>query len=104
MNRFTGVDVVLGPWARMRGLHVQIAYRDEEVRSIPLADSRGAEYQIWIDRIPSGEVRVSAAAVRIKRRRWQGVGTLEELSPLLDTALGQVDAWIQAAGHHRQQF
>jgi len=45
---FKKVDKIFSQWAQYSGLHVQIEYKGEEVRSTDILDSNNKKWQLWL--------------------------------------------------------
>jgi hypothetical protein len=44
------IDDILNEWAEKHNLHLHKKYKDEDVRSLELNDSKGNRYQLWVDK------------------------------------------------------
>ena len=97
---YVEIDPILYAWARENGLYVSTHYRDEEVRSVPIVDDAGDEYQLWLTRPDAlGELTVS---VSDNRGKLSEVRTrTDDLETALKKAMSAVNRWIAEAGHTR---
>ena len=59
-KRYFKIDRIVKDWANKIGLRIQYEYKDEKVRSLNVVDDSGNIYQIWIETLKWGRLKVSA--------------------------------------------
>jgi hypothetical protein len=97
---FRAIDAGLDEWARSKGAQVYRRYQDYEVRVLELADDRGDLYRITVGQPHAdGVVELSIWDLRTNIKTF--VGTIEELTKLLDEAYAQICDWISIKGRIR---
>lgn len=93
---FAAMDPQLNEWAARNGLQVMTQHRDEEVRSIPVVDAAGREFQIWLQPDFDG-FTVHAASLDRRRRLWRSwtsdASAGADIVSLLDEALDEIHKW-----------
>ena len=103
MRRSLKIDKIVKAWAPNYGLNLQTIYKDENVRSIAVVDDSGNVYQIWIEQLKRGRVRVSSSnnLSGKKSKNWTRKTRISKLDRALDRAYDKVSDWIQKSGNSR---
>lgn len=102
-KRYLKIDRIVQDWAKKVGLHSQYEYKDEKVRSLSVVDDAGNKYQIWIETIKWGRMKVSATnnGSGRKRKIWIKKCKLSNLTKVLFEAYGVTEQWISESGNSR---
>ena len=79
------IDEVLVPWAKNRNLHIQMKYKDEDVRSIDKVNPDGKRYQIWIESFDTKD-QVEVNVWDYKNKHEAFITSLADLEECLEKA------------------
>ncbi len=102
-KRHSKIDQIVKDWSKKVGLHHQYEYKDEKVRSFNVVDDSGNSYQIWIETLKLGRLKVSATNSKSgrKRRNWDKKCKISNLNKVLFEAYGATEQWISESGSTR---
>ncbi len=88
---FQNIDAQLYSWADRNNLQIQTLYRDEEVRSIELTNSKGTRGQIWVE---INQDKIKVHAWDFGKNRLAIPATLTNVASALDAALSALRSWL----------
>ena len=102
-KRYHKVKRIVNEWTKKVGLHLQYEYKDEKVRSFNVVDDAGNQYQIWIEILKWGRVKVSCTNNEggKKKKSWAKKSRITDLTKVLYEAYGTVEQWIFQSGNSR---
>ena len=102
-KRYYKIDRIVKDWANKVGLRAQYEYKDEKVRSLNVVDNSGNIYQIWIETLKWGRLKVSATNNKNgrKSRNWNKKCKISNLITVLFEAYGVTEKWIADSGNSR---
>ena len=102
-KRYFKIDRIVKDWANKLGLRAQYEYKDEKMRSLNVVDDSGNSYQIWIETLKWGRLKVSATNNKSgrKRRNWNKKCRISNLITVLFEAYGVTEKWISDSGNSR---
>ncbi len=102
-KRYFKIDKLVLDWAKKVGLHSQFEYKDEKVRSLCVVDDAGNSYQIWIETLKWGRIRVSTTNNETGRKRkfWNKKCRISNLTKVLFEVYGITEQWISKSGNTR---
>ena len=96
---YRDLDPGLSAWCPRHGLYVITRDRDCEARAMTVVDDAGSTYDLWLEPLADGRVKVAATDNRGQRAVREC--TLSDLGSTLESVYAEVESWIAAVGHTR---
>jgi len=105
-KRYHKVERIVNEWTKKVGLHLQYEYKDEKVRSFNVVDDAGNKYQIWIEILKWGRVKVSCTNNESEKNKksWMKKSKISNLTKVLYEGYGMVEQWIFQSGNTRTVY
>lgn len=102
-KRYSKIDQIVKDWANKVGVHPQYEYKDEKVCSLNVVDDSGNNYQIWIETLKWGRLKVNTTNNKSgrKRRNWNKKCKISNLAKVLFEAYGVTEQCISESGNTR---
>ena len=87
------IDPIIKQWASQNNLVLTFNYKDYDVRSVEVVDSKGERFQIWIEEpLNNGEIKIVAWDYR--KRKVEFAADKFDLLQKLDKAFIAVKSWM----------
>ena len=102
-RRYHKIERIIEDWSKKVGLHQQYEYKDEKVCSINVVDDAGNTYQIYIETLKWGRLKIKATNNKSGRKRkfWSKKCKTSTLTKVLFETYGVIEQWIFESGNSR---
>jgi hypothetical protein len=93
MNKYEEIDDILKNFAKIHNLTFYTRYQEEEIRSFDIGDSKGRNYQLWVD-APDEKGQISIHAWDYKKKRSDFIADVSNLLDSLEVAYRTINKWM----------